>query len=36
VPLLWLERYGHLVGDVAFYFLTDEGELELLTEKANR
>jgi hypothetical protein len=36
VPLLWLERYGHLVGDVAFYFLTDEGKLELLTEKANR
>ena len=36
VPSLWLERYGHLVGDVAFYFLTDEGELELLTKKANR
>jgi hypothetical protein len=36
LPSLWLERYGHLVGDVAFYFLTDEGELELLTEKANQ
>jgi len=36
VPSLWLERYGHLVGNVAFYFLTDEGELELLTEKANQ
>jgi hypothetical protein len=31
-----LDRYGHLVGDIAFYFLTDEGELELLTEKASR
>jgi hypothetical protein len=36
VPSLWLERYGHLVGDVAFYFLTDEGELELLTEKTSQ
>ena len=36
VPSLWLERYGHLVGDVAFYYLTDEGELELLTEKTNQ
>jgi hypothetical protein len=36
VPSLWLERYGHLVGDVAFYFLTDEGELELLTEKTTQ
>jgi hypothetical protein len=36
VPLLWLERYGRLVGDVAFYFLTDEGELDLLTEKPDR
>lgn len=36
LPSLWLERYGHMVGDVAFYFLTDEGELELLTRKANQ
>jgi hypothetical protein len=36
VPSLWLERYGHLVGDVAFYFLTDEGELELLPGKTKR
>jgi hypothetical protein len=28
VPLLWLERYGGLVSDIAFYFLTDDGELE--------
>lgn len=27
VPKRWLARYGHLQGDVAFYFLTDEGEL---------
>ena len=26
VPRRWLERYGLLVGDVKFYFLTDEGE----------
>ena len=31
VPLLWLERYGNLVADVDFYFLTDEGELEQLS-----
>lgn len=30
VPVLWLERFGRLVGDTAFYFLTDKGELELL------
>jgi hypothetical protein len=36
VPSLWLKRYGHLVGDAAFYFLTDEGELELLTEKTTQ
>jgi hypothetical protein len=27
VPKRWLSRYGHLRGDVAFYFLTDEGEI---------
>ena len=32
VPELWLERYGDLVSDVAFYFLTDVGVLEQLTE----
>jgi hypothetical protein len=36
MPSLWLERYGHLVGDAALYFLTDEGELELLTGRTNR
>lgn len=28
VPKRWLGRYGHLRGDVAFYFLTDEGAVE--------
>jgi len=28
VPVLWLKRYGHLTGQVAFYFLSDAGELE--------
>lgn len=27
VPKRWLARYGHLRGKVAFYFLTDEGEV---------
>ncbi len=30
VPRRWLERYGHLVEDVTFYFLSNEGELEWL------
>jgi pimeloyl-ACP methyl ester carboxylesterase len=30
VPELWLERYGALAPNVAFYFLTDSGELERL------
>ena len=32
VPMLWLERYGNLISGVAFYFLTDDGALELLRE----
>jgi hypothetical protein len=32
VPALWLQRYGSLASGVAFYFLTDDGVLELLTE----
>jgi len=32
VPVLWLERYGDLVSGVTFYFLTDDGKLEQLTE----
>ena len=32
VPTLWLERYGHLASGVAFYFLTDDGDLNLLRE----
>ncbi|MFZ5814455.1 MAG: hypothetical protein ACOY93_04045 [Bacillota bacterium] len=31
VPEQWLRRYGHLAGDVAFFFLTPAGELERLT-----
>ena len=27
VPKRWLARYGHLRGDVAIYFLTDDGNL---------
>lgn len=27
VPVLWLKRYGHLAEDVAFYFLSDSGDL---------
>ncbi len=27
VPKRWQARYGHLRGDVAFHFLTDEGEI---------
>lgn len=30
VPELWLKRYGDLVPGVTFYFLTDDGVLELL------
>jgi hypothetical protein len=32
VPELWLQRYGSLVSSVAFYFLSDDGTLELLRE----
>ena len=28
VPTRWLARYGHLRGEVALYFLTDEGAIE--------
>lgn len=27
VPKRWLVRYGYLRGDVAFYFLTDNGQV---------
>jgi len=30
VPTLWLERFGNLVPAVAFYFLSDDGQLDLL------
>ena len=32
VPELWLQRYGNLVSGVSFYFLTDDGVLEWLTQ----
>jgi hypothetical protein len=30
VPLRWLDRYGPLAGSVQFFFLSDEGHLEVL------
>lgn len=30
VPLWWLERYGNLLTGVTFYFLTADGQLEIL------
>lgn len=33
VPEKWLEKYGDLVSDVAFYFLSDDGQLEVLREE---
>jgi hypothetical protein len=30
VPVPWLRRYSNLASNVAFYFLTDDGVLELL------
>ena len=30
VPEWWLERYGNLLENVQFYFLTDEGKLDLI------
>lgn len=35
VPQLWLKRYGSLVSAVDFYFLSEYGELELLTDVFN-
>jgi hypothetical protein len=35
VPALWLQRYGSLVSGVSFYFLADDGSLEVLWEGAN-
>jgi hypothetical protein len=31
---LWLERFGNLVFNVTFYFLSDDGELEELPNPA--
>ena len=30
VPTLWLNKYGHLVNDVQFYFLDEAGNVKLL------
>jgi hypothetical protein len=30
VPAMWLERYGHLIQHVKFFFLSDDGKLEEL------
>ena len=30
VPQEWLRRYGNLAGAVNFYFLSDNGEIEIL------
>jgi hypothetical protein len=30
VPQRWLERHGSLAGSVQFYFLSDDGQLEVL------
>jgi hypothetical protein len=35
VPELWLQRHGSLVSGVSFYFLVDNGTLEILQEGAN-
>ena len=35
VPTQWLGRYGNLAIGVAFYFLSDEGRLELLADADN-
>jgi len=35
VPQLWLKRYSSLVAAVDFYFLTEDGALELLSEVFN-
>jgi hypothetical protein len=32
VPNRWLARYGHLRGEMVFYFLTDEGKIFNLDE----
>ena len=36
VPELWLRRYGDLASGIAFYFLTDDGELEQLIGEIDR
>ncbi len=33
VPETWLNKYGKLVKTVEFYFLSDDGKLELLSRE---
>ncbi len=32
IPMKWLQRYGHLVKDIAFYFWNETSDLELLAK----
>jgi hypothetical protein len=32
VPTQWLKKYGHLAREVAFLFLADDGQLEVLSD----
>ena len=36
VPLWWLERYGNLLSGVVLYFLTEDGQLEVLARADDR
>ncbi|WP_156098460.1 hypothetical protein [Thermopetrobacter sp. TC1] len=36
VPETWLEKYGHLVDGIKFYFIDEDGELSLLYDGKNR
>lgn len=36
VPVMWLQRWGNLLSGIAFYFLTDSGELETLHDGKER
>jgi hypothetical protein len=33
VPERWLRKYGELIGDVRFFFLTDQGHLSVLSHE---
>ena len=36
VPALWLEKYGPLIRNLTFFFLSDDGQLELLAGEPPR